>query len=190
MISDFFDDMATSRKENISHVNEVSPPPTGEPDPAVSKLRTEELRLFVRKLQEAADDYSNDVNKSYQPGSWQEKYAAKLKTAREILDVLEKFLETPTGQTITVQLLTTFMRRIKAFAELLGPVMASFSISLYLCYAEACLHNSIMGLFSEDIRHINVQLEGLKQIMPRLTEMIGTAGEQLKAFIQVCSRAF
>ena len=149
------------------------------------KLRTKELRLFVRKLQEAADDYSYDVNQSYQPGSWQE----KLKTAREILDVMVKFLETPTGQTITAQLLATFMRRIKTFAELLGPVMASFSISLYLCYAEACLQNSIMGLFGEDIRHINVQLEGLKQIMPRLTEMIGTAGEQLKAFIQVCSRA-
>ena len=187
MISDFFDDMATSGEENISHVNEVSPPPTGEPDPAVSKLRTEELRLFVRKLKEAADDYSNDVNQNYEPGSWQEQYAAKLKTARDILDVLATFLETPKGQTITVQLLATFTRSIKTFAELLGPVMASFSISLYLCYAEACLHNSIMGLFSDEITHINVQLEGVKQIMPRLTEMIGTAGEQLKAFIQVCS---
>ncbi|KAI0219239.1 hypothetical protein LSAT2_029164, partial [Lamellibrachia satsuma] len=108
--------------------------------------------------------------------------AAKLKTAKDILDVLVTFLETILGQNIIKQLLATFTLRINTFAELLGPVMASFCISVYMCYADARLHKSNLMRFSEHIRCINLQLERLKQIMPRLTNMITEAGEQLKAF--------
>ena len=128
------------------------------------KSQIECIKVFVKKLQTA------------------DEYAAKLKTAKDILDVLVTFLETILGQNIIEQLLATFTLRINTFAELLGPVMASFCISVYMCYADARLHKSNLMRFSEDIRCINLQLERLKQIMPRLTNMITEAGEQLKAF--------
>ena len=192
LISDFFDYMettATFREENTLDANQAPPPSTGLPDLAACNLKSqiECIKVFVKELQAAADDYSKEVNRSYEPGSWQEECAAKLKIARDILDVLVTFLETRGGHNITEQLLATFTLRIKTFAELLGPVMASFCISVYMCYADARLHKSNLMRFSEDIRCINLQLERLKQIMPRLTNMIAEAGEQLKAFIQVCS---
>ena len=175
-------------REEQTLVSDVHEQPLMEaPDQAVCNLKSqiECIKLFVNELQAAADDYSKEVNQTYEPGSWQAECAAKLKTAREILDVLVTFLETSEGHHITEQLLATFTLRIKTFAELLGPVMASFCISVYMCYADARLHKSNLRRFSEDIKCINMQLERLKQIMQRLTNMIAEAGEQLRAFIQV-----
>ena len=180
-------------REEQTLVSDVHEQPLMEaPDQAVRNLKSqiECIKLFVKELQAAADDYSKEVNQTYEPGSWQAECAAKLKTAREILDVLVKFLETSEGHNITEQLLATFTLRIKTFAELLGPVMASFCISVYMCYADARLHKSNLRRFSEDIKCINMQLERLKQIMQRLTNMIAEAGEQLRAFIQVFCKLF
>ena len=193
LISEFFDNMevnANYREVSTFDVNEAAPRLVGgsEQEADDLKMQMECIKVFVKELQTAADDYSKEVNRNYEPGSWQEECAAKLKTARDILDVLVRFLDTPGGRNITEQLLATFTLKIKTFAELLGPVMASFCISVYMCYADARLHKSGLMRFSEDIRCINLQLERLKQLMPRLTNMIADAGEQLKAFIQVCSK--
>ena len=151
------------------------------------KPQIEYIKLFIKEIKAVADDYSAEVNQRYEPGSWQAESAAKLKIALTILGVLVKFLEMPGGQTITEQLLARFTLRVKTFAELLGPVMASFSISLCVCSADKRLHKSTMERFRKDINLINIHMERLKLIMPRLTNMIAEAGERLEAFIRVCS---
>ena len=169
--------------ETLEPSQEEGPPPTM----SDFKPQIECITLFVKELQAAADDYSKEVNQRYEPSSWQAECAAKLKTARDILDVLVEFLETPGGQNFTQQLLATFTLKIKTFAELLGPVLMSFSISVFLCSADARLHKSAMKEFRQEINSMNDHLERLKLIMLTLTNMIAEAGEQLKAIIQVCS---
>ena len=191
--SDFFDSMETTAQfpeENRDDVCNASMLPMGKrgPDPRNLKSQIECIQLFVKELQTVADEFPMEFNRTYEPGSWQEECAAKLKTAKDILDVLVRFLETPAGKSaieMSIPQLAKLTQSIKRYAEFLGPVMTSFWISVYLCRADRLLHDSVKQRFTVDIKQIDSQLERLKLIMPRLTNMMAEAGERLRDFIQV-----
>ena len=158
------------------------------PDQRNLKSQIECIKLFVKELQTVADEFPMEFRRTYEPGSWQEECAAKLKTAKDILDVLVRFLETPAGQRaieMSIPQLAKITQSIKRYAAFLGPVMTSFWISVYLCRADRLLHDSVKQRFTVDIKQIDSQLERLKHIMPRLTNMMAEAGERLRDFIQV-----
>lgn len=146
---------------------------------------TESMSDFINLLNTAKDVYSYVFDPNYKSGSWKKQIAATLMKVFALLEELSLFPRKIKSKKFTTQLQDQVKRWIKFFGELFVPVMQSFCSLVFLDYVSETAHKLKLRKVEIGLRHIDLIHGQLSNdIMPNLKEMIETAGDLLKAFLQ------